>query len=84
MAVLGVCGTLCNDCSLYQRECMGCLKEMSSHPSYRCDVYNCAIERGIKTCNECPEDMKFCVKAKEHRSFCPLLVSKKTKFQLNL
>ncbi|NYT11326.1 MAG: hypothetical protein GKC03_02095 [Methanomassiliicoccales archaeon] len=84
MRDIGICGILCSECSLFQRECMGCLKELKIHPSQKCDVIVCAIERGIATCEECPEDMNHCLKAKEHRSFCPLLVAKTTKFQLNL
>lgn len=84
MANVGVCGILCDECSLFQRECGGCMKEMRSHSSYTCEVYSCALEKGISSCEECTEDMNYCLKSKEHRSFCPLLVSKTHKFEVRL
>jgi hypothetical protein len=83
MKEYGICGTLCDDCSLFLRECKGCASEMRDG-SYRCQVFSCASSRGIDSCSECTEDMTSCSISREHRKFCPLIVSKTNRFELNL
>ncbi len=74
MFVVGVCGKRCDRCSLFGSECEGCEKEMTLSSRYVCEVYECAVSKGVERCADCPEYE--CLITTEHRSLCPLLVEK--------
>jgi hypothetical protein len=74
MSVVGVCGKLCDKCSLYGAECEGCVQEMKLSSRYYCEVFHCAVSKGLESCADCDE--YDCLITAEHRSLCPLLVEK--------
>jgi hypothetical protein len=74
MTVIGVCGKLCDKCPLYGSECEGCLQEMKMSSRYKCEVYRCAVAKGLESCAGCDE--YDCLITTKHRSLCPLLVEK--------
>jgi hypothetical protein len=76
MPVMGVCGKMCDKCPLYGNECEGCLQEMKMSSRYTCEVYQCAVSKGLESCADCDE--YDCLITCEHRSLCPLLVEKAT------
>lgn len=60
--VVGVCGCICSECRIFEKECLGChsiegkacwLHEVGLDV---CDFYECgAIEKKLNHCGECSE-----------------------------
>ncbi len=79
MTFLAVCGILCDECEQYGRECSGCQAE-NKGSSYKCRVYECAMERGVALCAECEVKDEDCEYLGYHLDLCPLYVVKSMKF----
>jgi len=59
--MLCVCGACCDGCSRYGKECAGCeaIKGKVYWVQYIgskvCPIFECARNKGFKTCGDCPE-----------------------------
>lgn len=78
MSVLAVCGISCQECEQYGRECSGCQTE-NENSSYKCRVYECALEKGVTHCTECEVKEEECEELDYHLDLCPLYVVKSMK-----
>lgn len=59
LAMLSVCGLVCNECEAFGENCKGCI-EMGGKPSWaqdvgieKCQLFECCEIRGFMTCGEC-------------------------------
>ncbi|RLF85101.1 DUF3795 domain-containing protein [Thermococci archaeon] len=60
--VIGVCGCICSDCRIYEKECKGCYA-IEGKPCWLhevgleiCDFYECCVlDKGLEHCGQCKE-----------------------------
>jgi hypothetical protein len=56
---VGKCGKLCSECKFFGTECDGCVEE-NRKAKMTCPIYECAIEKEVKHCLQCPTTFSKC------------------------
>lgn len=60
--MMTVCGVFCSECSLYEKECQGCVEgkpfwavDFIEEEDKTCPLYKCSMERKYPNCGKCDE-----------------------------